>query len=45
MPAEPITHVANTISHFWSSECPKVIELTAANLIVIEHRRPVLSDN
>jgi dTDP-4-amino-4,6-dideoxygalactose transaminase len=45
MPEEAITHVANTISHFWSSECPKVIELTAANLIAIEHRTPVLSDN
>jgi dTDP-4-amino-4,6-dideoxygalactose transaminase len=45
MPEETITHVANTISHFWSPECPKVIELTAANLIAIEHRTPVLSDN
>jgi dTDP-4-amino-4,6-dideoxygalactose transaminase len=45
MPAEAITHVANMISHFWSSECPEVIELTAANLIAIEHRRSVLSDN
>jgi dTDP-4-amino-4,6-dideoxygalactose transaminase len=45
MPEETITHVANTISHFWSSECPKVIELTAANLIAIEHRTRVLSDN
>jgi len=33
------------ISHFWSPEFPKVIELTAANLIDIEHRTPVLSDN
>jgi len=45
MPEEAITYVANTISHFWSSESPKVIELTAANLIAIEHRAPVLSDN
>jgi dTDP-4-amino-4,6-dideoxygalactose transaminase len=36
MPEEAITHVANTISHFWSSECSKVIELTTANLIAIE---------
>ena len=42
MPEEAITHVANVISHFWSSECPKVIELTPANLIGIEHRTPVL---
>ncbi|PYK23895.1 MAG: erythromycin biosynthesis sensory transduction protein eryC1 [Verrucomicrobia bacterium] len=45
MPEEAITHVANVISHFWSSESPKVIELTAANLIGIERRTPVLSDN
>jgi dTDP-4-amino-4,6-dideoxygalactose transaminase len=45
MPEETITHVANTISHFWSSESSKVIELTAANLIAIEHRTRVLSDN
>ena len=45
MPEEAITHVANVISHFWSSECPKVIELTPANLIGIEHRTPVLSDD
>jgi dTDP-4-amino-4,6-dideoxygalactose transaminase len=45
MPEEAITHVANVISHFWNSECPKVIELTAANLTGIEHRKPVLSDN
>ena len=45
MPEEAITHVANVISHFWSSECPKVIDLPAANLIGIEHRTPVLSDN
>jgi dTDP-4-amino-4,6-dideoxygalactose transaminase len=44
MPEEAITHVAKVISHFWSSECPKVIELTAANLTGIEHRTPVLSD-
>jgi dTDP-4-amino-4,6-dideoxygalactose transaminase len=36
MAEETITHVANTITHFWSSESPKVIELTAANLIAIE---------
>jgi len=45
MPEEAITHVATVISHFWSSECPKVIELTPANMIGIEHRTPVLSDN
>jgi dTDP-4-amino-4,6-dideoxygalactose transaminase len=45
MPEQAITHVANTISHFWSSECPKVIELTAANLISIEHPTSVLSEN
>jgi len=37
MPEETITHIANTISHLWISESPKVIELTAANLIAIEH--------
>jgi len=37
MPEEAITHVANTISHFWSSECSKVSELTVTNLIAIEH--------
>jgi dTDP-4-amino-4,6-dideoxygalactose transaminase len=36
MAEETITHVANTIAHFWSAESPKVIELTAANLIAIE---------
>jgi dTDP-4-amino-4,6-dideoxygalactose transaminase len=45
MPEEAITHVATVISHFWSSECPKVIERTPPNLIGIEHRTPVLSDN
>jgi len=45
MPEETITHVVNVISHFWSSECPKVIELTVANLIAIEHPTRVLSDN
>ena len=45
MPEEAITQVANVISHFWSSECPKVIELTPANLIGIEHRTLILSDN
>lgn len=45
MPEEAITHVANVISQFWSSECPKVIELTAVNLARIEHRTPVLSDD
>jgi len=45
MPEEAITHVAKVISQLWSSECPKVIELTAANLTSIEHRTPVLSDN
>jgi dTDP-4-amino-4,6-dideoxygalactose transaminase len=37
MAEEAITHVANTISHFWSSECSKVSELTVTNLIAIEH--------
>jgi dTDP-4-amino-4,6-dideoxygalactose transaminase len=45
MPEETITHVANTISHFWSSECPKVSELMVADLIAIEHQTQVLSDN
>jgi dTDP-4-amino-4,6-dideoxygalactose transaminase len=45
MPEQAITLVANTISQFWRSECPKVIDLTAANLIVAEDRTPVLSDN
>src|SRR5215467_14126955 len=45
MPEEAITHVANVISQFWSSECPKVIALTAANLTGIEHRTRVLSDD
>ena len=45
MPEEAITHVANVISHFWSSESPKVIELTAANLTAIEHSTSFLSDN
>ena len=45
MPEEAITHVANVISQFWSSECPNVIALTAANLTGIEHRTPVLSDD
>ena len=44
MPEEAIMHVANVISHFWSSEYPKVIKLTAANLTGFEHRTPVLSD-
>src|SRR6266487_4788626 len=35
MPEEAITHVANVISQFWSSECPKVIALTAANLTTV----------
>ena len=45
MPEDAITHVADVISHFWSSECPNVIALTAANLTGIEHRTPVLSDD
>jgi dTDP-4-amino-4,6-dideoxygalactose transaminase len=45
MPEQAITHVANTISHFWSPECPKVIELTAVNLTAIEHPTSFLSDN
>jgi dTDP-4-amino-4,6-dideoxygalactose transaminase len=43
MPEEAITHVANTMSHFWGSECSKVIELTAANLIATEHPTPSIS--
>jgi dTDP-4-amino-4,6-dideoxygalactose transaminase len=38
MPEEAITEVADTIGHFWSSECPKVIELATANLIATEDR-------
>ena len=45
MPEEAITHVANVISHFWSSESPKVIELTPTNVTAIKHQTPVLSDN
>jgi dTDP-4-amino-4,6-dideoxygalactose transaminase len=45
MPEETITHVANAISQFWRSECPKVIELTVANVMAIEHRTRVLSNN
>jgi dTDP-4-amino-4,6-dideoxygalactose transaminase len=45
MPEEAITHVANIISQFWSSECPKVIKLSAAKLTGIDHRTPVLSDD
>src|SRR5436190_7740149 len=45
MSEEAITHIANVISKFWSSECLKVVELTAANLIAIEHQTQVLSDN
>src|SRR5437773_1319842 len=45
LPEEAITHVAKVISQFWSSECPKVIAFTAANLTGIEHRTPVLSDD
>jgi len=45
MPEKAITHVANIISHFWSLECPKVIELTVANLIDIEHQTSVVSDH
>src|SRR5437899_6028625 len=44
MSEQATTHVANTISHFWSPQCPKVIELTAANVFAIEHPT-VLSDN
>jgi dTDP-4-amino-4,6-dideoxygalactose transaminase len=44
-PEQAITHLANTISHFWGSECPKVIELTAASLTLIEHPTPVVLDN
>ncbi len=45
MPEEAITHVANVISHFWSLECPKIIELTPTKMTAIEHQTPVLSDN
>jgi dTDP-4-amino-4,6-dideoxygalactose transaminase len=45
MPEEAITHVANVISDFWSSEFPKVIALTAANLTGIDQRTRVLSDD
>src|SRR5258705_881508 len=44
MAEETITHVAKTIAHFSSSESPKVIELTAANLIAIERLLRVLAD-
>jgi dTDP-4-amino-4,6-dideoxygalactose transaminase len=44
MPEQAITHVANTISQFWSLEFPKIIELTAANVIAIEHPTSILSD-
>jgi len=37
MPEETIAHVADTISHFWSLERPKVSELTVSSLIGIEH--------
>ena len=45
MPEEAITHVADVISQFWSSESPKVIALTRASVTGIEHRTPVLSDD
>jgi dTDP-4-amino-4,6-dideoxygalactose transaminase len=45
MPEVAITHVANTIADFWGTECPKIIELTTANLMAIEDRRPVRADN
>jgi dTDP-4-amino-4,6-dideoxygalactose transaminase len=45
MPEETMARVANTISHFWNSECSKVSEPTVADLIAIEHRTQVLSDN
>jgi dTDP-4-amino-4,6-dideoxygalactose transaminase len=44
MPEQATTHVANTISQFWSLEFPNVIELTAPNVIAIDHPT-VLSDN
>jgi dTDP-4-amino-4,6-dideoxygalactose transaminase len=44
MPEEAITHVANTVSHFWSED-PKVIDLMAQNVIAIEHPTSVLSDS
>jgi dTDP-4-amino-4,6-dideoxygalactose transaminase len=45
MSEEAIIHVANTIRHFWSSECPNVIQLTTSNVVAIDDRIPVLSDN
>jgi len=45
MPEEAIAHVANTISHFWSSDYPKVSEPAVASLIAIGHRSQVLSHN
>ena len=45
MPEEAITEVADTIGLFWTSECPKVIELATANLVATEHRAPLLADN
>ena len=45
MEKETVKHVAKTISHFWSSEASKVIELTAANLLAVEYQTRVLSDN
>jgi dTDP-4-amino-4,6-dideoxygalactose transaminase len=44
MPEETITHVVNTISHFWSSEFSSVSELTVGNLIAVEDQTPVLSE-
>jgi hypothetical protein len=45
MPKEAITRVADTISHFWGLESPKVIELTAASLMTAENPTRVVSDN
>src|SRR5215469_14258825 len=45
IPEETIGHVANTISHFWSSECAKVGKPTVASLIAIGDRTRVLSDD
>jgi dTDP-4-amino-4,6-dideoxygalactose transaminase len=45
MPEETITHVTETISHFWSSESPEIIEVTTANLTAVADRRRVLSSN
>jgi dTDP-4-amino-4,6-dideoxygalactose transaminase len=45
LPEEAIMRIGDIISHFWNLESPKVIELTAANLIAAVNRAPVVSDN